>query len=201
MLAEFGNYSRLIRSFLRFGNSAPHHYWGLYFFRTLRLRQQCALGHAGLAMEDFTLARFAKERTTGCRLGEGWAGVWEPPVGAACNASEVRGYNSMCPGAPAAPVRRECGAAAAAGTADGPRTSPALLRRGGDAAARRAKLGGGGGGGGGGNASRHRPSTRERLAELAGLRDAKLVSAEEYATARMSILDDLVRGVAGASRT
>ena len=56
-------------------------------------------------------------------------------------------------------------------------------------------------GGGGGNASRHRPSTRERLAELAGLRDAKLVSAQEYATARMSILDDLVRGVAGASRT
>ena len=41
-------------------------------------------------MEDFTLARFAKERTTGCRLGEGWAGVWEPPVGAACNASEPK---------------------------------------------------------------------------------------------------------------
>ena len=34
--------ARVARSFLRFGNSAPHHYWGLYFFRTLRLRQQCA---------------------------------------------------------------------------------------------------------------------------------------------------------------
>ena len=42
---------------------------------------------------------------------------------------------------------------------------------------------------------------RELGEALAGLRDAKLVSAEEYSTARMSILDDLVRGVAGASRT
>jgi len=38
---DFARYSRLIRNKLGFHNSAPHHYWGLYFFTTMRLRQQC----------------------------------------------------------------------------------------------------------------------------------------------------------------
>ena len=37
---------------LLFHNSAPHHYWGLYFFHKHKLRDRCQLGHAVAVNHD-----------------------------------------------------------------------------------------------------------------------------------------------------
>ena len=77
---SFGEYSRLVKEHLYFHNSAPHHYWGLYFFHKNRLRDKCQLGHAGVSGIDFTLGRFVPPgslRPT-CRM-VGWRAYWRPP--------------------------------------------------------------------------------------------------------------------------
>ena len=142
---RFEHYSRLIRELLSFHNSAPHHYWGLYFFHTHRLRDKCQLGHAGVSGIDFTLGRFV-EKGQGMRscYYHGWRAYWRPPpwhggsgagkgggkggseatgaaaspsasapvsAGGSCNATAIPGYLTMCPGAPAHPVRKICVAA------------------------------------------------------------------------------------------
>ena len=38
-----------VREMLKFHNSAPHHYWGLYFLDRLRLRARGEVGHMLLA--------------------------------------------------------------------------------------------------------------------------------------------------------
>ena len=45
MSDNYSHYTRLIKTYLGFHNSAPHHYWGLYFFKTWGLRRKCQLGH------------------------------------------------------------------------------------------------------------------------------------------------------------
>uniref|UniRef100_A0A7S3RS63 Uncharacterized protein n=2 Tax=Emiliania huxleyi TaxID=2903 RepID=A0A7S3RS63_EMIHU len=91
---DFARYSRLIRNKLGFHNSAPHHYWGLYFFTTMRLRQRCQLGFAAHTFRDFNLGRFVKPGRGQCALPARLA-IWRPPTG--CNASAVSGYDVMCP--------------------------------------------------------------------------------------------------------
>ena len=50
---------RLIKTYLGFHNSAPHHYWGLYFFKTWALRRKCQLGHVMQRSVHFDLGRHA----------------------------------------------------------------------------------------------------------------------------------------------
>jgi len=92
---DFARYSRLIRNTLGFHNSAPHHYWGLYFFTAMRLRQRCQLGFAAHTFRDFNLGRFVKPGRGQCALPARLA-TWRPPSGG-CNASAVSGYDVMCP--------------------------------------------------------------------------------------------------------
>mmetsp|Transcript_51010 Transcript_51010/g.163833 ORF Transcript_51010/g.163833 Transcript_51010/m.163833 type:complete len:310 (+) Transcript_51010:899-1828(+) len=77
---DFARYSRLIRNKLGFHNSAPHHYWGLYFFTTMRLRQRCQLGFAAHTFRDFNLGRFVKPGRGQCALPARLA-IWRPPTG------------------------------------------------------------------------------------------------------------------------
>ena len=121
---SFGAYSKLIREKLQFHNSAPHHYWGLFFFHTNRIRERCQLGHAGVSGVDFTLGRFVAKGSTmrSCRM-IGWRAYWKPPStasypgkdaphaanGGTCNASAIPGYLTMCPGTPNRPVLKVCG--------------------------------------------------------------------------------------------
>ncbi|KAL1524767.1 hypothetical protein AB1Y20_019650 [Prymnesium parvum] len=217
---QFAEYSRLIKGRLRFHNSAPHHYWGLFFFHFHRLRERCQLGHAMLTHTDFTLGRFVPQgsSTLSCSL-DGWRALWRPP--ADCNASALDGYLVMCPGAPRAPLRRRCSvqpppaaalpSAAAAlpsaavqpsAAAHGHRKAAQARSGGGGAEAAAAEAAGRkgvgharGGGGSKGHASGAQGERggslpakpkggRERLLELQGLRDAGLISEEEYATLR-----------------
>ena len=159
---NFGEFSRLVKEHLNFHNSAPHHYWGLYFFHKHRLREKCQLGHAGVSGVDFTLGRFvpAGSSLPNCRM-QGWRAYWKPPSaakgafgggsndgggGSICNASLIPGYLTMCPGTPTHPVRRVCGAVVAE-NASVTKLIHKLQKRGGDS-------GGGGGAAGGANTTR-----------------------------------------------
>ena len=100
---------------------------------------------------DFTLGRFvpqehaAKYMRTSCKL-QGWRAYWKPGMkpgsssssssgldagggggnghSSMCNASLIPGYLTMCPGAPAHPVRKVCGV-----TADGANRTERRWRR------------------------------------------------------------------------
>ena len=171
---QFGHYSKLIKEHLNFHNSAPHHYWGLYFFHTNKIRERCQLGHANVAGVDFTLGRFVPPAESNtymnryCRLA-GWRAYWRPPGASAikrnasgtsqgtCNASAIPGYLTMCPGTPSHPLRRTCGAPTENGTLakqhggarNGRATNRSRVTGGGRRAASGSGHGGGGGGGGG----------------------------------------------------
>lgn len=110
---SFERYSQLVQTSLRLNISAPHQYWGLYFFTVHRLRSQCQLSHAMLHGLDFTLGRFVPQgenATSTCKYGrnERWRPYWQPERGE-CDASRViPGYRTMCPGAPARPIEYAC---------------------------------------------------------------------------------------------
>ena len=109
---EFERYSEVVQSMLRLNISAPHQYWGLYFFHFHRLRDQCQLGHAMLHGLDFTLGRFVpkgENATSTCRYGssEPWRPYWRPER-RVCDASRILGYQTLCPGAPERPVEYVC---------------------------------------------------------------------------------------------
>ena len=95
---KFGDYSRLIKEYLSFHNSAPHHYWGLYFFHTHRLRERCQLGHAGVSGIDFTLGRFVPSGSVmpSCRL-HGWRAYWKPPTAAKAHSGSGSTSTSTSP--------------------------------------------------------------------------------------------------------
>lgn len=96
---EHEAYSRKIRDVLRFPNSTPHHFWGLFFFETHRLREKCQVGFATVGYLDFTIGRYAPGDTYLTTKMEGWHAQWSPPVGS-CNASLINGYITMCPEPP-----------------------------------------------------------------------------------------------------
>ena len=77
---RFGAYTLQIKNQLRWYSSAPHHYWGLFFFHTLRLRAMCQLGYVAQAYADFTLGRlFTGDRPAdACGL-HGYRALWKPP--------------------------------------------------------------------------------------------------------------------------
>ena len=107
MSDNYSHYTRLIKTYLGFHNSAPHHYWGLYFFKTWGLRRKCQLGHVMQRSVHFDLGRHAPKtftRDTECAF-EGWTAQWSPPPGR-CDAAAIPGYHAMCPTVAAAPVRR-----------------------------------------------------------------------------------------------
>lgn len=96
---EFEAYSKKIQYVLRFPNSTPHHFWGLFFFDTHRLRDKCQVGFATAGYIDFTIGRFSPGDAYLTRKMEGWHRQWSPPVGS-CNASLIDGYVTMCPDLP-----------------------------------------------------------------------------------------------------
>jgi len=120
---RFSAYTQQIKRELRFHNSAPHHYWGLFFFHTLRLRATCQLGYVTQAYSDFSLGRLVKRGegdrpADACGL-QGYRALWRPPHthsgSSTCNASAYPGYVAGCPGAPSHPLRlATCGANASA---------------------------------------------------------------------------------------
>ena len=185
--------ARQIREKLKFHNSAPHHYWGLFFFHTNKLRERCQLGHAGVNGFDFTLGRFDRGEPSSqvCRF-QGWRSYWRPPQlhgvpskseGAAqCNASAIPGYLTMCPGTPSHLLRRTCDDVVENGTKAAHRhrdrasnglshihNAPNTIER-----------------------SKVPKPARDRLLELVGLRDEKLISPAEYESLRNKVLDTLV---------
>ena len=91
---------------LPFHNSAPHHYWGLYFFRTAQLRSRCQVAHATQVHLDFDLGRNVRRgkdeaaTSAACTL-RGWNAAWRPPAaGGECNATQIEGYDRQCPQPP-----------------------------------------------------------------------------------------------------
>ena len=58
---QFAKYAALIKRGLRFNNLAPHHFWGLYFFHTRRLRATCQLGNVAHTGIDFFLGRMLRQ--------------------------------------------------------------------------------------------------------------------------------------------
>ena len=216
--------------------------WGLYFFRTNGIRDKCQLGHAMVAGMDFTLGRFvpqehaAKYMRTSCKL-QGWRAYWKPGMkpgssssssssgldaggggnghSSVCNASLIPGYLTMCPGAPAHPVRKVCGVTANGANrterGGGGGAGNGLLKRahaaaaGGNASSargmlRRALKGSGAAGSssldtsasGVGGGSKPPKSAREALKELVGLRDDALISGAEFEAAKKRVLDAVV---------
>jgi hypothetical protein len=162
---SFGDYSRKVKELLQFHNAAPHHYWGLFFYHTHRLREKCQLGHAGINGIDFTLGRFVPPGTSrqSCRV-HGWRPYWKPPPAhggpasearGVCNASSIPGYLTMCPEVPTRPLYRTCSATASAQnrtSLSAERALHKIARVGGDKLAQGSKGGGKGGGGVGGAA-------------------------------------------------
>ena len=108
---SFASYSQTIKDELKLAVSAPHQYWGLYFFRTLGLRARCEVGHVLMHALDFTLGRFlppgVNARST-CRWSDEWWPHWHPPAGTAACASGIPGYHTSCPEPPPRPVLYEC---------------------------------------------------------------------------------------------
>ena len=106
---KFSLYSRMIAQGLRFHNSAPHFYWGLFFHHMMQLRASCQIGHVGFAFGDFQLGRFERNGGTSCRLAPS-VNVWHSlGPGPGCDARLIPGYNSLCAAPPPEPVPRvEC---------------------------------------------------------------------------------------------
>ena len=107
MFDRFGEYTAAVKA-LPFHNSLPHHYWGLYFFRTAQLRSRCQVAHVKQAWLDFDLGRFVRRSgdeeaapaAAACRL-RGWNATWRPPAaGHECNAARIEGYGRQCPQPP-----------------------------------------------------------------------------------------------------
>lgn len=121
---EFEAYSNVVQRELGLAVSAPHQYWGLYFFRTMKLRgstsgsggsnrnrasHACQVGHVLMHALDFTLGRFLPagvDARSRCTFGEAWRPYWQPPRG--CDASAIPGYLTSCPGVPSRPVLYRC---------------------------------------------------------------------------------------------
>ena len=108
---EFAEYSSLVQSELHFNLSAPHHYWGLYFFHKHRLRERCELGFSQMHGIDFTLGRFLPEgvdgrSTCGFAQNEPWRPLWQPSR--ECDAAAIDGYVTMCPEVPTRAVHFLC---------------------------------------------------------------------------------------------
>jgi len=59
---SFEEYTRQLTVEMHYNNSLPHSHWGLYFYRELRLREACRVGHAYHVYLDFELGRNAGER-------------------------------------------------------------------------------------------------------------------------------------------
>ena len=108
---EFGRYSSEIQARLGLNLSAPHQYWGLYFFHKHGLREKCQLGFSRMHGFDFTLGRFIPEgvdarSTCSYPRNEQWRPLWRPP--AACDAAAIPGYMTMCPEVPSRAIHYVC---------------------------------------------------------------------------------------------
>ena len=109
---QFERYSHIVQSELRLSVAAPHQYWGLYFFRTLALRDQCQVGHVLVHGLDFTLGRFipaeVDARSRCSYEGDEWRPYWRPPTSSVCKASSIPGYLTSCPAVPPRPLSYVC---------------------------------------------------------------------------------------------
>ena len=113
LFESFGRYSQLVQTVLGLNVSAPHQYWGLFFFFVNRLRSHCQVGHVMLHGLDFTLGRFVPagvDARSTCKYGsnETWRPLWEPPPHQ-CRHDKIPGYVTMCPGVPDRPIEYSCG--------------------------------------------------------------------------------------------
>jgi hypothetical protein len=208
-----------VRELLRFHNSAPHHYWGLFFFHTHQLREKCQVGHATVSNLDFTLGRFVKNvkpTSSVCRF-QGWRPYWRPPSSHAigsktagtCNASAIPGYLTMCPGTPSHALHRVCG--------DGPTAENStkhwhkhrersitsagsvLVNGSFGMRSRDRRRGSRVDHPSGPSASNRTKTVRERLLELNSLKNDNLISATEYEALRARVLELLVPAPTGPS--